>query len=116
MQICLLDDSTQFREMMEEFLIDAGHDLIGFDKLPEEIVISELFFVDWNLGNMTAEESIKQIRNNNKNSHIWILTGSLIKPDLKKKMLDSGANKIINKPIDPDQLLDMINSVSCLKN
>jgi len=111
MKIGLLDDSVQFREMMEEFLIDAGHDVSGYDKLPNESMIADLFLIDWNLGGVTSEEAIRQLRSSNPDSIIWILTGSLLLPDLKKKMTNTGANGVLGKPIDPDDLLTLLQHI-----
>ena len=111
MRIVLVDDSNDFRELMVEFLEEVGYTITGFNEPPTRTLSADLFLVDWNIKDQTSDQFITQLRKDNPSTLIWVLTGNILMPELKIQMRKIGADGIINKPVDPDDLLTLLDIV-----
>ena len=111
MRIILVDDSNDFRELMVEFLTVVGYTITGFNEPPSQSLSADLFLVDWNIKDRTSDQFIEQLRKDNPTTIIWVLTGNILMPELKIQMRTIGANGVINKPVDPDDLLTLLDMV-----
>ena len=111
MKVILIDDSNSFRELMHEFLTISGYEIDSYSTIPQETLKAQLFLVDWNIKDKTSSDLIIKIRKDNPKSHIYVLTGNILMSNLKSQIESLGVTGIINKPIDPDDLLNILEGI-----
>jgi len=67
----------------------------------------ELAILDYRLPDMTGIEILKKVKEKNPSSRVLLIT-RYGDQDVAVKALDSGADAFISKPINPDELLQVI--------
>lgn len=114
MKILYVEDETEAREALGKFLkrrfgkiftaVDGLDGLNVFKEQKPDIVIVDLY-----MPYMDGIEMVKEIRKISKETHV-IITSAVDDVEVILKSVDVGINKYLLKPIDPDQLLEAINS------
>jgi DNA-binding response OmpR family regulator len=110
-KVLVIDDEDFIRELIKDFLELEEVQCIGAENADQGLkLITEEYFdlilLDRNLGKMKAEDLIAQIRNQQANVPIVILTGDQqCRGDYLKKI---GANGIIFKPFQVNDFMKNI--------
>jgi two-component system response regulator ResD len=110
-KVLVIDDEDFIRELIKDFLELDDVQCAGAENAEQGLkLISEenfdLILLDRNLGKMKAEDLISQIRNQQKNVPIVILTGDQqCRGDYLEKI---GANGIIFKPFQVNDFMENI--------
>jgi DNA-binding response OmpR family regulator len=110
-KVLVIDDEDFIRELIKDFLELEEVQCIGAENADQGLkLIAEehfdLILLDRNLGKMKAEDLIAQIRNQQENVPIVILTGDQqCRGDYLKKI---GANGIIFKPFQVNDFMENI--------
>jgi CheY-like chemotaxis protein len=116
-KILLVDDSRFVRNTTKKLLLELGYDeSIIFEASSGEEAISihekerpDLIFLDLLMPGIGGEESLKTIREKDKDCYISILSSNFQKP-VQERVLKSGANLFIEKTINVDKLKEVIKS------
>jgi len=110
-KVLVIDDEDFIRELIKDFLELEEIQCLGAENADQGLkLIAEedfdLILLDRNLGKMKAEDLISQIRNQQKNAPIVILTGDQqCRGDYLQKI---GANGIIFKPFQVNDFMENI--------
>lgn len=113
-KILVIEDNPDNMALVDEILDDAGFEVIqavnaetGIDMLNSHAV--DLILMDISLPQMSGLEATFIIKSRTETSHIPIiaLTAHAMQDD-KKRALSAGANGVLTKPFDEDQLLQTI--------
>jgi DNA-binding response OmpR family regulator len=111
-KILIVEDDIVFCKLLTRFLTKNNFEVMdaqnGKDAL--ELVnlnFFELAILDYRLPDMTGIEILKKVKEKNPNSRVLLIT-RYGDQDVAVKALDSGADAFISKPINPDELLQVI--------
>ena len=110
-KVLVIDDEDFIRELIKDFLELEEVQCIGAENADQGLKLIgeehfDLILLDRNLGKMKAEDLITQIRNQQKNVPIVILTGDQqCRGDYLEKI---GANGIIFKPFQVNDFMENI--------
>lgn len=116
MKVLIVDDSKVMRMMVGKALTQAGFQCEiteandGVEGLSKFDGSQELVLSDWNMPNMNGLEFVKELRKQNKEVPIVMITteGS---EDKISEAIQEGANGYVCKPFTPDKIKEQINSV-----
>lgn len=115
MKFLLVDDSSTMRKVVGLALRSAGFEFNEADSGANALKIMDeekydYFLVDLNMPEMNGIELIKKIREkpNYEETPIIVITTETDE-NLKKEALEAGANDIIAKPFQKDELIELIN-------
>jgi two-component system, OmpR family, alkaline phosphatase synthesis response regulator PhoP len=119
-KILIVDDEAHIRLLIQqtlEDLEDQGIKILSADNGSDAISLTrkespELIFLDVMMPNMDGLQVCQKIRQElgMHEAYIVILTAKG-QPYDRQKSLEAGANRYITKPFDPDELLELANSV-----
>ena len=119
-KILIVDDEAHIRLLIQqtlEDLEDEGIEILSADNGTDAIQLAkqaapQLIFLDVMMPNMDGLQVCQAIRQDlaMKEAYVVILTAKGQSYD-RQKSLDAGANRYITKPFDPDELLELANSV-----
>jgi DNA-binding response OmpR family regulator len=111
-KILIVEDDVVFCKLLTRFLTKNNFEVMdaqnGKDAL--ELVnlnFFELAILDYRLPDMTGIEILKKVKEKNPSSRVLLIT-RYGDQDVAVKALDSGADAFISKPINPDELLQVI--------
>jgi DNA-binding response OmpR family regulator len=111
-KILIVEDDIVFCKLLTRFLTKNNFEVMdaqnGKDAL--ELVnlnFFELAILDYRLPDMTGIEILKKVKEKNPSSRVLLIT-RYGDQDVAVKALDSGADAFISKPINPDELLQVI--------
>jgi DNA-binding response OmpR family regulator len=111
-KILIVEDDVVFCKLLTRFLTKNNFEVMdaqnGKDAM--ELVnlnFFELAILDYRLPDMTGIEILKRVKEKNPNSRVLLIT-RYGDQDVAVKALDSGADAFISKPINPDELLQVI--------
>lgn len=115
-KILIVDDSRTSRKMLRNFLEEAGHTIVGEAKdgaegvkLAKELDM-DLITMDITMPVLDGQEAMKQIRAENKDVKIVMVTAA----GQKNKIIDclkEGANEFVTKPFEPSEVVKTIETV-----
>ncbi len=119
-KILIVDDEAHIRLLIQqtlEDLEDEGVEILSADNGTDAIQLAkqaapQLIFLDVMMPNMDGLQVCQAIRQDlaMMEAYVVILTAKGQSYD-RQKSLDAGANRYITKPFDPDELLELANSV-----
>lgn len=111
-KILIVEDDVVFCKLLTRFLRKNGFEVMdaqtGKDAL--ELVnlnAFELAVLDYRLPDMTGIEILEEVKSKNPKSKIVLIT-RYGDQDVASKAINSGADAFISKPINPDELLQVI--------
>ncbi len=116
MKVLIVDDSKVMRMMVGKALASAGYELEiieandgaeGVTKFDPSV---ELILSDWNMPNMNGLEFVREVRKQNKDVPIIMITteGS---EDKISEAIQEGASGYVCKPFTPDKIKAQIETV-----
>jgi len=115
MNILLVDDNNNITSMLAKYIEFKGHQCViandgmnGFNMIKNgnfDVVLLDLAMPNFSGKNVL--ESLSQEENVN-NQKIIIFTASSILSDEKTRLIQMGAHSFLNKPIDPDDLINYL--------
>ena len=117
-KILLIDDDPGLLDILKEPLEDEGYEVLcALDgKKGLEIFSStsiDVVMTDLNMPKKGGVDVIEQIRQQNKDVPIIVLTGDVIKDTIQLEVSKKiGANLSITKPVDPIKLVDQLKSLA----
>lgn len=114
-KILAVDDSPMMRQMLKHTLDEGGFSsvlaedgVIALEKFKAEPF--DAVITDVNMPNMDGLTLIVELRKLNQEIPIMTLTTEA-EDDMKKKGAAAGANGWIVKPMEPEQLIDILNQI-----
>jgi DNA-binding response OmpR family regulator len=114
-KILVIDDDKLIRSMVSQTLIAQGHEVIEAGDGNEGIDIycrsqPDLVITDIIMPEKEGLETIKEIRDRSPQARILAISGGgrLGTMDFLQIARKLGADRILHKPFDPDELLDMV--------
>lgn len=118
MKILLLEDDIILNEILEEFLIQEGYQVVtAFDGAQAQILAYEqtfdLFLLDVNIPNINGFEFLKDLREREIKTPAIFIT-SLNSSDDLKAGFESGCDDYIKKPFELQELQLRINNIKRL--
>lgn len=118
-RILVIDDDADLREVMQETLVSAGHEVVlapdGIQGLqsqrdrPADVVITDIFMPD-----KEGIETIRELRQEFPQVKIIAMSGGGVhvrKPGYLTTASELGADVVLKKPFDQAVLLDSIKTV-----
>jgi len=117
-KIAIVDDSIPFCLLVQQLLetesctLDMYHSAHDFFKIPSRIKVYDLIIMDINLPDVDGLAALKSIKSDPATAIIPVL---LLSGDSRAStVMDGvklGAKDYITKPIDPEQLIERVNSL-----
>ncbi|MCA9517770.1 MAG: response regulator [Myxococcales bacterium] len=118
LNILVLDDDPDMRQLMSSVLIAAGHQVVavetaerGLEQLP--YYTFEVAFLDQNLPGMEGLVLGEYLRHNNPHMQVALVTGSS-DPGVDRLAKEHGI-RVIRKPFDVDELLEVVDRYVALE-
>jgi PAS domain S-box-containing protein len=117
--ILIIDDEEMVRNLMENLLTQNGHHVIKAASGKEGLEIFnqggiDLVFTDIGMPGMSGWEIARSIKAQDKTIPVALITGWGIEID-DKKMKESGADLVLNKPFKVKELVDLVAEAIDLK-
>jgi len=114
--VLVVDDDAAVRALMVEVLDEAGYAVLEADcgRQALELVrqrVPAVVLLDQRLPDMSGLDVLKWLRSRAISGHIPIILVSGIAYQLAD--VDHGADRVLPKPFDIDELLDMVNALTC---
>ena len=115
-QILIVDDDPDILDALQFVLKDAGYTTEATqsgesaENLIHENVFPDLIILDVLLSGKDGREICSKLKHNEKTKKIPILMISA-HPDIKRSVIESGADAFIAKPFDIEELLQTIKSL-----
>ncbi len=117
-KVLAVDDDVFNLDILTEFLIDAGYDVIGADdgdtalkKLEEHLDVS-IIILDRMMPRMNGLEAFKILKNDQRFCHIpVIMQTAAALSDQAVEAINAGVDKYISKPFECSELISLINEV-----
>lgn len=119
-KILIFEDDISLGKLIKEFLIQKGfkvklcnnsRDIKGFIRLVSDF---DIVFTDMQLVDISGTEILNEIRKNNKEIPVWLMTAN-DEYNTHNTVLE-GFNGLISKPIKMSKLIDVLNSGFIKKN
>ena len=114
-KILAVDDTQTNLQLLCIFLGQLGADVMACQSGKEAVALVEendfdLIFMDYRMPDINGLEATKSIRKNeHHNSHVPIIgLTALARPEERKLLLEAGMNDCITKPVDENQLYQII--------
>ncbi len=115
----LIDDSIPSRRMMAKILsnffeeiYEANDGVEGLQTVKYRLNLSKTYdyiFIDQEMPNLLGHEAISHIRKLNYAGPIISITGYVECKDIHDKIIASGANKVLSKPLRLDTIANILN-------
>jgi len=117
--ILVIDDEEMVRNIMKNLLIQSGHRVITAASGQEGLEIFnqggiDLVFTDIGMPGMSGWEIARHIKSQDETVPVALITGWGIQID-DKKMKESGADLVLNKPFKVEALMDLVAEALNLK-
>ncbi|WP_304516781.1 response regulator [Cecembia rubra] len=111
-KILIVEDDVVFCKLLTRFLRKNGFEVMDAQSGKDALELLnlnkfELAVLDYRLPDMTGIEILKEVKRKNPKSKIILIT-RYGDQDVASKAIDSGADAFISKPINPDELLQVI--------
>lgn len=115
-RVCIIEDEIDIAESVKTYLESNGYEVSTFNSAEEFSAQSPggfvgVYLVDWNLPGIPGLELIKQIRNEDKISPIFIISANGEREDIIEG-LKSGADDYIVKPFSFPELAARVDNAS----
>jgi DNA-binding response OmpR family regulator len=114
MSVLIVDDEYYIRDVLIAFLLDAGYNATGardgrdaLDCLRKYPGRFRLILLDVMMPYMTGWELLEAIRNDSALAHLPVILMTAAE-NVHQKALEQGAADYLPKPIDLDELLDIV--------
>ncbi len=119
MKILVADDDRVISTMLCGVLRQAGHkptpalDAMQALMFAMRAPLPDLVLLDINMPGGTGLETLKRLKQSAKTAHIpvVVITGSTT-PDIEAQARALGAEEFLSKPVDPEALLEVVNSLA----
>ncbi|PCI35917.1 MAG: hypothetical protein COB60_01045 [Flavobacteriaceae bacterium] len=117
LKVLIVDDDNYSRVLLLKYLEGITSEILTAQNGNEAIEISrnnldlDLILMDIRMPIMNGIEAVRQIRAFNKEVYILAQTSNVISGD-REKALEVGCNNYISKPINKNELITIINSIS----
>lgn len=115
-KILVIDDDSQMRNILSQTVMLSGHEVVVasngeeglemFNEAPAAVVITDIF-----MPHMSGVKLIKKIRENDSQVKIIAISGAGGGAFDTHSVLEHGANKYLEKPFMPDELIAAINGM-----
>lgn len=114
-KILIVDDSSMSRRMMRRIVESAGHEVIeageGAEGLEQFFLEKpDLVFLDLTMKDMYGLDVLAKLRELDPESRIIIATAD-IQDSTREMVSAAGANALINKPLSPEKVLQVLETV-----
>lgn len=93
-------------EISDQIELFRGGQVISDDLLKER----KLIITDPSMPVQNGKEVLKQVKRVSEETPVWILSGN-IDDSLEKEVLSMGAKRVLNKPLDVDQLIEDLTAI-----
>ena len=115
MKILIVDDSSMSRRMMRRIVESAGYDVIEADEGAagiEQYFLEkpDLVFLDLTMKDMYGLDVLEKLRELDP-AALVIIASADIQDTTREMVRDAGANAFINKPLSPEKVLQVLESV-----
>ena len=116
LSIFIVDDDRDFAESLADVLELKGHKIeLAFTGENAINTIRnksfDITFMDVKLPGMNGLESFSEIKKINPDAKVIMMTGYSVE-DLLEEALDNGAWKVLNKPLDMEEIIDLMKTVN----
>lgn len=116
LNIAIVEDHADLRELFVDFLSGLGHDVSGFalaDELDEHLArkTPDLLILDLNLPGEDGYSIARRLRETHPRLHILMLTARTTVEDRLQGYV-SGADLYLTKPVSPQELVVVVNNIS----
>jgi CheY-like chemotaxis protein len=115
--ILLIEDEEILRELVTSILLANGYHVLPAADGEEAMNIFRrqhqhiaVVFSDMGLPKLKGEEVFEQIHGLDPNAKV-ILTSGFVEPKLKHALLQAGVKGVIQKPFNPNEILQLIRNV-----
>ncbi len=115
--IIVVEDDIDLRKVISEYLQLRGFDVIGYGTNGLEAVQlyeehrPDFVLMDISMPNYDGIYGLENIKRINSNANVVMLTGNYSE-DLRQKLTALNATRILQKPCDMNNLVEVINTVS----
>ena len=116
-KIMIVDDEDVIRQLLSDILMEMGYEVSAFDNgqsalntLNKDVDQYSMIFLDMIMPGMSGKEVLTHIRQLSQTIPVMIISGFL-NDDHYTKLLDLGAQRIINKPFTIDQIVDALKHI-----
>ena len=113
MVVAIVDDDRAVREPTEMVLELFGFETASFASASEFLAVDpspyKFLLVDYHMPQMTGLDLLVELRRRRCATPVAIMTASF-SIELRDKAVDLGAGRVFRKPIDQDELVDLIRS------
>ena len=118
-KILVVDDESNIREVLQDFLENEGYEVITADSGVTAIsALKEpyphIVLLDIRMPDMDGLQCLRHIKNINPSIQVVIISGFATIP-MAKKSLEMGAFDYINKPLCFNHIKDVINQIKLSK-
>ena len=118
-RVLVADDDSVIRELITEILSNEGYKVTSVNNgndAVESILVNDhdLVILDINMPKMNGVEAVKEIREQDENVYILLISGEAETEEIKEA-LNYGADKFLPKPFKKDKLLKEIESIDFKK-
>lgn len=118
MKILIVDDNQDITDMFTKYFKLSGHEVSVANSGQNGLQIIEkdsadVVLLDLAMPDFSGLDIVDHLHQNNKmNSHVIVaLTASSVTDEEKAKLLRKGVHSILQKPIDPDELLNYLQKI-----
>lgn len=115
-KILIVEDDVVFCKLLTRFLSKNGFEVMDAQNGKDafelmELNIFKLAVLDYRLPDMTGIEILSKLKAKQPNSKVVLIT-RYGDEEVASKAIASGADAFISKPINPDELLDVIRNLN----
>lgn len=115
-KILVVDDTVDTRELLHLYLKTAGYTLFmaadgGEGLYQARMNEPDLIITDSTMPNLDGYDMIRQLRATEKFADIPIIALTAYGEEQLEKAREAGANKAVSKPMNLDELVELVNSL-----
>lgn len=117
-KIVIADDSISARALLKHAIKEAikdDYETFEAKDGAEAVVLykneqPDIVFMDLTMPNMNGMEALREIKKIDSNAKIVMITADRQK-ETKKELMSDGANDVLNKPVDVDELKEIYSKI-----
>jgi DNA-binding response OmpR family regulator len=115
-RILVVDDNVDTREMLHMYLTAEGYDVVMASTGGEGLYLigaqrPDIIITDISLGDIDGTDLIRTVRESPETSSLPIIAITALADVRKDDIKLAGADRLVAKPMDPDQLLSEVRSL-----
>ncbi|MFD2034714.1 response regulator [Belliella marina] len=114
-KILIVEDDVVFCKLLTRFLSKNNFQVMDAQNGRDALELMELnrfefAILDYRLPDMTGIEILEKLKSGNKDSKVVLIT-RYGDQDVAAQAINKGADAFVSKPINPDELLEVINGL-----